>query len=299
MIGPPGSGKSMLAARLPALLPPLSRAEAFEVASILAVAGLRLDPTRWGERPFRSPHHTSSAHAMVGGGPAVLPGEISLAHRGVLFLDELPEFDRRVLEALREPLESGCITIARAARRLELPARFQLVAAMNPCPCGYFGDERIACRCSPARLQRYRQRISGPLLDRIDIRITVGRLSAAELAQAAGVDPAPTPEGAAPLPAAVMEDPRGCVQAARARRIGRSGALCAALPPAELRRCCRLPPETAWLLRRSCQRWNLSGRGVQRLLALSRTIADLADSDGIEPAHLAEAIQLRRPYETD
>jgi len=296
MIGAPGSGKSMLAARLPALLPPLSRTEALEVASLAALSGFRLDPQRWRQRPFRAPHHTASAHAMVGGGPGVRPGEISLAHRGVLFLDELPEFDRRVLEALREPLESGSISIARAARCLELPARFQLIAAMNPCPCGYLGDSMRECRCTPARIGRYRQRVSGPLLDRIDIRIALARLPPADLAEVAGV--ATPEENRQAALHGLKPDLQAQVQAARARRITRSGALCAFVPVAELRSCCALPRDAAQLLRRSCQRLALSGRGVQRVLALSRTIADLADSDAIEAPHLAEAIQLRRPFES-
>jgi magnesium chelatase family protein len=282
MTGPPGSGKSMLAARLPGLLPPLSADEALEVASLRALSGQSLQARDWYQRPFRFPHHTSSASAMVGGGAAVLPGEISLAHCGVLFLDELPEFDRRVLEALREPLESGYITIARAARRLHLPARFQLVAAMNPCPCGYQGDGRVECRCTPGQVRHYRARVSGPLLDRIDIRVTVARLAAPELALLArggadGVDYAAQ------------------VRAARARRLQRSAAS-SVLQLVPGRRPDRgLSAAAARLMHQTCQRWPLSGRAVQRLLALSRTIADLADSDVIEPAHLAEAIQLRRP----
>ena len=285
MIGPPGSGKSMLAARLPGLLPPLSHAEALEVAAIASISGGQLDAGGWMRRPFRAPHHTASAHAIVGGGALVRPGEISLAHHGVLFLDELPEFDRRVLESLREPLETGSITIARAGSRLALPAQFQLVAAMNPCACGYLGDSMHACRCTPAGIERYRQRISGPLLDRIDMRIAVPRLGADEL-----------------LPGAVerrdgepQTDPCAQVQAARARRLQASGALSARLSAALLRQCCALPPATERLLRRSCQQLGLSGRGVHRLLALGRTIADLAASELIEPPHLAEAIQLRRP----
>jgi magnesium chelatase family protein len=225
---------------------------------------------------------------MVGGGPGVRPGEISLAHQGVLFLDELPEFDHRVLEALREPLESGVITIARAARSLTLPARFQLIAAMNPCPCGYLGDSRQDCRCSPARVERYRQRVSGPLLDRIDIRVTVARLAPEELTRVVGVG---VPEINTP------PDPVAQVCAARARRLHHSGALSAFLPAAQLRHCCTLRRDATALLRRSCQRLAISARGMQRLLALSRTIADLADSDFIEAAHIAEAIQLRRPFE--
>ncbi|HTT05835.1 MAG TPA: YifB family Mg chelatase-like AAA ATPase [Steroidobacteraceae bacterium] len=328
LIGPPGSGKSMLAARLPRLLPALSRAEALEVACIRAAAGLTPEPAHFSERPFRAPHHTSSAQAMVGGGPLLRPGEISLAHHGVLFLDELPEFDRRVLEALREPLENGRIGLARATRRLELPARFQLIAAMNPCPCGYLGDSRIDCRCPRAYIERYRQRLSGPLLDRIDMRVHVERLADSELLQAVGAsstggagaegpgcegsgecpctDPCEGPAAAvapaAPLTSGApeaMSDAVLCrsVQLARQWRITRSGAPSAHLGAVELRGCCRLSSDATRLLHRSCQRWALSGRGVQRLLALSRTIADLAASEPIEAAHLAEALQLRRPFE--
>jgi len=279
MVGPPGSGKSMLAARLPSLLPPMSPSDALEVAAIASVAGAPLDAARWTLRPFRAPHHTSSAQAIVGGGAAIRPGEISLAHRGVLFLDELPEFDRRVLESLREPLETGTITIARTGARLELPARFQLIAAMNPCPCGYLGDAVQACACSPARIERYRARISGPLLDRIDMRIHVPRVSAQELT--VRVD-----ENAS--------DPIAEVEVARSRRLQRSGAISAHLSADELQRCCALAPSSQELLRRSCEQLKLSGRGVHRVLALGRTIADLADSDAIEAPHLAEAIQLRR-----
>jgi magnesium chelatase family protein len=285
MIGPPGSGKSMLAARLPALLPPLSGAEALEVASVASMAGLRLDARRWTLRPFRAPHHTASAHAIVGGGPLIRPGEISLAHRGVLFLDELPEFDRRVLESLREPMESGAITIARAAARLELPAQFQLIAAMNPCPCGYLGDAAQACRCSASRIERYRQRISGPLLDRIDIRIEVARLAAGEFT---------APCRANALASAEVPDAAEQVRLAREWRLWRSGCLSARLSAAQLRSCCALPPAAEQLLGRSAQRLALSGRGIHRLLSLGRTIADLAGSESIEAPHLAEALQLRR-----
>ncbi|HEY6451613.1 MAG TPA: ATP-binding protein [Steroidobacteraceae bacterium] len=287
LVGPPGSGKSMLAARLPELLPPLSAHEALEVASIASMAGHRLDVRRWTRRPFRAPHHTASAHAIVGGGPLIRPGEISLAHHGVLFLDELPEFDRRVLESLREPLESGAITIARASARLELPAQFQLVAAMNPCPCGYFGDPAHACRCSAGRIERYRQRISGPLLDRIDIRIDVPRIAAAQFTSLAAAA-----TRRAPGPAA--EDAVALAQRARCWRLERSGCLTARLNSRQLQRCCALPRASRQLLERSAERLALSGRGIHRLLAVGRTIADIEGSERIEPAHLAEAVQLRR-----
>jgi magnesium chelatase family protein len=293
MIGPPGSGKSMLAARLPALLPPLTQAEALEVAGIASVAGWQREAGCWHRRPFRAPHHTASAQAIVGGGPLVRPGEISLAHHGVLFLDELPEFDRRVLESLREPLETGVITIARARARLTLPAQFQLVAAMNPCACGHLGDPMRRCRCTPASIERYRQRISGPLLDRIDMRVEVPRVPVDELVQAAVDGGAAAPE---PDPrSAEMGDPAAQVLAARERRLAASGVLSARLSAAQLKLCCALSGSGERLLRSACQQLGLSGRGVHRLLLLGRTIADLAGSERIEPGHLAEAIQLRRP----
>jgi magnesium chelatase family protein len=287
MVGPPGSGKSMLAARLPELLPPLSASEALEVASIASVAGQRLDVRHWTRRPFRAPHHTASAHAIVGGGPQVRPGEISLAHHGVLFLDELPEFDRRVLESLREPLETGAITIARAASRLEMPARFQFIAAMNPCPCGYFGDPVQPCRCTPARIEQYRARISGPLLDRIDIRLEVARIPAAQFTRRDALEPERASMSA--------REAGGQVAAARQWRLRRSGCLAARMDSSQLQRCCRLPSESERLLVRSAEHLNLSGRGIHRLLAVGRTIADLAGSEDIEPPHLLEALQLRRP----
>jgi magnesium chelatase family protein len=288
MIGPPGTGKSMLAARLPALLPPMSQAAALEVAAIASVAGMP-PQAAWRTPPYRSPHHTASPYAIVGGGSGIRPGEISLAHRGVLFLDELPEFDRRVLESLREPLETGRITIARADRRIELPAQFQLIAAMNPCPCGYLGDDRGRCRCTPTRVQRYRQRVSGPLLDRIDIRLSVPRLPEHEL-----IDDADTAKEATQM-SQMLER----VRAARARRESCSGAISARLAPSELQLCCALPRTSQQLLRRSCEELGLSGRGVHRVLALGRTIADLAASDRVEATHLAEAIALRRYCASD
>jgi magnesium chelatase family protein len=289
MVGPPGSGKSMLASRLPALLPPMSHADAEEVAAIASVAGLSLEACRWNVPPFRAPHHTASPNAIVGGGSGIRPGEISLAHRGVLFLDELPEFDRRVLESLREPLESGTITLARAGARIELPAQFQLIAAMNPCPCGFLGDAQQPCRCTPARVLHYRQRISGPLLDRIDIRIHVPRVPEEELTAAPDDSRAPVN----------MRDLLARVREARLRRLSCSGAISARLSSAELQRCCNLSPASRALLRRSCQQLHLSGRGVHRVLALGRTIADLVASEAIETPHLAEAIQLRRYWAND
>jgi magnesium chelatase family protein len=296
MIGPPGSGKSLLASCLPALLPPLSHPEALEVASIAALAGLAPDARSWKQRPFRCPHHTASACAVVGGGTPVRPGEISLAHAGVLFLDELPEYDRRVLEALREPLEAGTIRIARASGSLQLPARFQLIAAMNPCPCGYLGETRRECRCTPAQVARYRQRLSGPLLDRIDIRVQVDSLAPDELAAVAtsgSGDARPQPTDREREYGLIVQQ----IQSARSRRTELSGAPCALLPLADLQRCSPLAAAATALFERSCRSLALSARAVRRILALSRTIADLAHSELIESEQLAEAVQLRRALE--
>lgn len=280
MVGPPGTGKTMLAQRLPGILPPLSEDEALEVASVASIRGsFRLED--WGRRPFRAPHHTASGIALVGGGSHPRPGEITLAHRGVLFLDELPEFDRRVLEVLREPLESGRITISRAARQVEFPARFQLVAAMNPCPCGHLGDPARACRCTPDQIARYRGRLSGPLLDRIDMQITVPREPAALSLRDDG--PAPEPS------AAVRER----VIAARARQFGRSGCCNAELGVAGVQRHC-IPDEAGRaLLERAARQLGLSARAHHRVLKLARTIADLAGEERIGAAHVAEAIGYR------
>ena len=282
-IGPPGTGKSMLANRLPGILPELSEDEALQAAAIRSVSGREpLDPARWRERPFRAPHHTASGVALVGGGSNPRPGEISLAHLGVLFLDELPEFDRRVLEVLREPLESGHIHISRAARQAEFPARFQLVAAMNPCPCGYLGDENGRCRCTAEQVARYRSRISGPLLDRIDMQIEVPRLPAERLA-------------AAPTTAAEPSaDVRARVEGARARQQARAAKPNAALGPRELERDCRLDDTSRALLTQVLQRLSLSARAYHRILKVARTIADLAGSDAVSTAHLSEAVGYRR-----
>jgi len=282
-IGPPGTGKSMLANRLPGILPELSEDEALQAAAIRSVSGREpLDPARWRERPFRAPHHTASGVALVGGGSNPRPGEISLAHLGVLFLDELPEFDRRVLEVLREPLESGHIHISRAARQAEFPARFQLVAAMNPCPCGYLGDENGRCRCTAEQVARYRSRISGPLLDRIDMQIEVPRLPAERLA----VAPTTAAEPSA--------DVRARVEGARARQQARAAKPNAALGPRELERDCRLDDTSRALLTQVLQRLSLSARAYHRILKVGRTIADLAGSDAVSTAHLSEAVGYRR-----
>ena len=281
-VGPPGTGKSMLASRLPGILPPLTEEEALEAAAVRSVVGReQLDRNRWRERPFRAPHHTASGPALVGGGSHPRPGEISLAHHGVLFLDELPEFDRRVLEVLREPLESGRIHISRAARQAEFPARFQLLAAMNPCPCGYLGDPSGRCHCTAEQVARYRARISGPLLDRIDMQLEVPRLSPTELA-----GPRPPTESSA----AVRE--RVC--AARARAETRGGGPNSQLQPAGIEQHCQLDDTSRALISTAMQRLGLSARAYHRILKLARTIADLDDSPAITPAHLSEAIGYRR-----
>ncbi|MBS0432414.1 MAG: YifB family Mg chelatase-like AAA ATPase [Proteobacteria bacterium] len=282
MIGPPGTGKSMLAARLPGILPPLDENEALQACAVRSVCGLPIEPGDWKRRPFRAPHHTASGVALVGGGSHPRPGEISLAHHGVLFLDELPEFDRHTLEVLREPLESGRIVISRAARQAEFPARFQLVAAMNPCPCGYAGDPNGRCRCTPDAIARYRGRISGPLLDRIDLCVDVPRLPLSEL------------DGARRAQDESSETVRTRVIGARARAMARAGKPNAALSTREIERDCALGDGERALLQRAMDKLGLSARAYHRVLRTARSIADLADSDRIGRAHLAEALQYRR-----
>ncbi|MGK7295365.1 MAG: YifB family Mg chelatase-like AAA ATPase [Candidatus Wenzhouxiangella sp. M2_3B_020] len=276
MVGPPGTGKTLLASRLPGILPTMSESEALETAAIASVCGHALEPVRWRARPFRSPHHTASGVALVGGGTKPRPGEISLAHNGVLFLDELPEFDRKVLEVLREPLESGRIVISRAAVQAEFPARFQLVAALNPCPCGYFGDESGRCRCSPDQVARYRSKISGPLLDRIDLHVEVPR-------QKFGRFPTGEPSAAV----------RARVETARIRQRGRPS-LNANLDVAGVRAHCRLDAACHKLLDAACERLNLSARAHQRIVKVARTIADLDGSEDIANTHIAEAVGFRQ-----
>jgi len=280
MVGPPGTGKSMLAARLPGLLPEMTVEEALDSAAVrsLSAGGFRIED--WRARPFRAPHHSASSVALVGGGGDPRPGEISLAHRGVLFLDELPEFDRKVLEMLREPLESGRVTISRAARQVDFPARFQLVSAMNPCPCGYLGHFSGKCRCTPDQVARYRGRISGPLLDRIDVQIEVPAVPQEELLrQSVG-------EASASV--------RGRVERARATQLARQGKPNCELAARELDRHCRVEGETQELLKGAIARLNLSARAYHRVLKLARTVADLAGEAHVLTAHVAEAVQYRR-----
>ncbi|CAN7580169.1 YifB family Mg chelatase-like AAA ATPase [Massilia sp. LjRoot122] len=279
LVGPPGAGKSMLASRFPGLLPPMSEDEALESAAVQSIAG-SFSPQRWRRRPFRSPHHTSSGVALIGGGNPPRPGEASLAHHGVLFLDELPEFDRRVLEVLREPLESGRITISRAAHQADFPARFQLVAAMNPCPCGWLGHVSGKCRCTPEAAQRYQGRISGPLLDRIDIQLTVAAMPADSIgAQADG-------ETSAAIAARVGQ--------AHALQLARQGKPNQGLAPREIGRYCRPDAAGERLLRAAMQQLHWSARAYHRVLKVARTVADLDAAEHVAAGHIAEAVQYRR-----
>ena len=283
LCGPPGTGKSMLAQRLPALLPEMTDSEAIEAAAMQSIGTGGFNPSQWRVRPFRAPHHTASNVALVGGGSMPRPGEISLAHHGVLFLDELPEFERRVLEVLREPLESGRASISRAARQVEFPACFQLVAAMNPCPCGYLGHPTRQCACTPDQILRYRRKISGPLLDRIDIQIEVPAVSEVELTAAGAGEPS-----------SVV---RARVQAAFARQLARQEKPNAQLQTREIESYCAVGEATQALLARAIAQLNLSARAYHRILRLARTIADLGASETIESVHAAEAIQFRRGLE--
>lgn len=284
MIGPPGAGKSMLAARLPSLLPPMTDAEALASAALLSASAVGFSPQQWRRRPFRAPHHSSSAAALIGGRNPPQPGEITLAHSGVLFLDELPEFDRHVLETLREPLEAGSITISRAAWQTDFPAACQLVAAMNPCPCGWRGDPSGRCRCTPEAAARYRRKLSGPLLDRIDIQIEIPALPPAELASRASAPGEPSASVAAR------------VAAARERQLDRQGKTNRELSGRETDAVCRPDAAGEALLHEAGERFGWSARAYYRALKVARTIADLAGAPMPEAAHVAEAVQYRRAF---
>jgi magnesium chelatase family protein len=280
MIGPPGAGKTMMARRVATILPPLTFDEALEATSIHSVAGLLPAGTRLlTERPFRAPHHTISDVALVGGGQFPRPGEISLAHHGVLFLDEMPEFSRRVLEVLRQPVEEGCVRIARAARTAVFPARFILIGAMNPCPCGFRGDPTRACRCAPSEVARYGGRLSGPLRDRLDLTVHVAAVPPRELQDAEPGEPS--------------ADIRRRVSAARARQLARDGRLNARLQGRALRSRAALDADARKLMTKALSKFALSARGYDRVLRVARTIADLGAAEQVDAVHLAEALQYR------
>ncbi|MRV73307.1 YifB family Mg chelatase-like AAA ATPase [Duganella sp. FT92W] len=279
LVGPPGAGKSMLALRLGGLLPPMTDDEALESAAVQSLAGC-FNTARWMRRPFRAPHHTASGPSLVGGGGTPRPGEISLAHGGVLFLDELAEFDRRVLDVLRQPMETGTITVSRASHHVDFPARFQLVAAMNACPCGYHGHPSAKCKCAPDTINRYQGRISGPLLDRMDLLVSVNPLTADELEAAPATDASP------------MVAQR--VAQAYSRQLERQGKSNQLLGTREVERLCKLDAPSQAHLRDSMKRFDWSARAYHRVLRVARTIADLDASKAIKLKHLTEAIQYRR-----
>ncbi|MGQ7845398.1 YifB family Mg chelatase-like AAA ATPase [Granulosicoccus sp. 3-233] len=282
MAGPPGTGKSMLASRLPGIQPPMSESEAMETASIASISYTGFDAGLWGVRPFRAPHHTASGVALVGGGSNPMPGEVSLAHHGVLFLDELTEFSRSVLDVLREPLETGHITVSRAARQAEFPARFQLVGAMNPCPCGYHTDTSVRCQCTPDLIMRYQSRLSGPFLDRIDLHVDMQR----ELNQAVSIQHDKGGEGSDTI--------RQRVVLARERQLARQAVINSALTPLALHRHACLDRQARALICEASKRLNLSLRSQHRLLRVARTIADLDGHSSVGCEHLGESLSFRR-----
>lgn len=280
MIGPPGTGKTMLAKRLPGIIPAMTETEALETAALHSVSNHGFDPQLWQQRPFRAPHHTASGVALVGGGSNPRPGEISLAHNGVMFLDELPEFDRKVLEVLREPLESGTITISRAARQAEFPSRFQLIAAMNPCPCGYHGHHNGRCRCTPDQIQRYRNRISGPLMDRIDMHIEVPNVSLDIIQNESQEE--------------TSHSVKQRIERAHQRQLDRCDNVNSQLTSKQITQYCYLQDHDRNLLEQAINKLGLSARAYHRILKVARTIADLTNSDDIQTAHLSEAISYRK-----
>ena len=280
MVGPPGAGKTMLATRLPGILPSMTQDEALRSAAMQSLGSAGFDVRNWRQRPFRAPHHTASGVALVGGGGNPRPGEVSMAMHGVLFLDELPEFNRNVLEVLRQPLESGRVTVSRAARQAEFPAEFQLVAAMNPCPCGYLGHYSGKCRCTPDQVARYRGRISGPLLDRIDLQIEVPAVVEKDLVGAAGGE--------------TSDAVRARVEVAYRRQLERQGKPNSKLSTREIDTHCASDESGATLLKQAISRLGLSARAYHRVLKLARTIADLAGERSISGGQIAEAIQFRR-----
>lgn len=279
-IGPPGTGKTMLASRFKTILPDLTEEQSLEIASILSVSQKGFDPRCWGQLPFRSPHHSSSSMALVGGGRPPRPGEISLAHHGILFLDELPEFNRHVLETLREPMESGSVTISRAGYQMIFPAQFQLIAAMNPCPCGFSGHSETPCHCTAEQIQRYFFKLSGPLLDRIDMQVEVSNLTSDILLQGLGQE-----ESSSSI--------KTRVQNSRAMQMKRQQKLNIELLPNEVDRICQLPSDATHLLKQMLKKFNLSARSYHRILKLARTIADLEESDVILSSHISQALLFR------